>query len=110
MSILKKTLFTLAIILGLFVIIVVIVANNVTAGFNDSSIDTLTKYVLEFRGMEGLQEIIDSDVGLMFLMYKINDYSHWILTVSAVWITIFLYLIGNMRRTKSERNKRRKES
>lgn len=101
-----QTLSILAIIIGIFVITVVIVANQVTAGFDNASIDVLTGYVLELRGMEGIQEIIDSEVGLMFVMYKISDYSHWILTISIIWIVIFLYLIGNMRRSKGGKRKK----
>lgn len=96
----KRILLILSLIPGFLVILIAAVSKRLTSHFDSESINILMNYVSEFDGnMEGLAS---SEAGVMFAMYKINEYSHWIITGAIIWIVVILFILISLRRTKSE--------
>lgn len=94
----KKILLMLALIPGLIVILITSVANRLTSGIDSESIDILSGYLKDFKGTEGTSGLFDGDIGVVFILHKVSEYSHWIITISIIWIVIIIYVLGSQRR------------
>lgn len=101
----KRILLLLALIPAFFVILTTSIAVRLTNDFDSHTIEVLTGYLMEFDGASGLEGIMNSDAGILFVLYKMNEYSHWIITISIIWIAVIVFILGNMRRIKREREK-----
>lgn len=84
------------------VMLITAVANRLTSEFDSNSIGSLVDYVTEFQGTSGLKELMDSEVGVMFILHEINNHSHWIMTACFIWLAIILFVLMSMRRNKIE--------
>lgn len=97
----KKIILILALIPGLVVILITAVAKRLTRGLDSESIEAFTGYLTEFKGSGEVKNLLDSEAGFIFILHEINNYSHWIITGSIIWIIVILYIIGNQRRMKN---------
>lgn len=79
------------------------VSIRLTSHFDSESIKTLVGYIKDFQGGSGLKKLAMSEAGVMFVLYKMNEYSHWIITGSIIWIVVVLFILVSLRRTKSEK-------
>lgn len=103
----KNLLLTLAIIPGIVVIFIVSIANRLTSGLDTESIEIFLKYLTEFDKMKGIQEVVGSDAGLIVILHKLSEHSHWIITASIIWIVVLIYIIGSNRRSKNGKQKQK---
>lgn len=83
----KKSIYVFNVMLGFLVIFFVGVANSITRGLDISAINDVINYVsiLEPSGF-------GSEIDLMFFMVIIQNYSHLAVTISIIWIILFLYM------------------
>lgn len=75
---------------GFAVAIFTAVAIRMTEGFDSKSIDLLAQYVSELNGS---MEIFSSEAGILFFLYQVSEYSHWIFTGCIIWIVVILYFL-----------------
>lgn len=87
-KVLKWSLFTFCILIGIFIIILTSVASSLVSGIDIENIDKILEYTSFF------EVPIDNEVSLMMTLININKYSHWILTADVMWMT-FLALLWN---------------
>lgn len=93
----KRILLFLSLIPGILIILIVAVAKRLTTGFDSESIEFMFSYVSVFESTAG-----GSGASLIFLLHQLNEYSHWIITASIIWIVVVIYIniIINRRRNK----------
>ena len=102
----KRILLYLMLIPGMFSILLVAVSNRLALQMNSEAIELVTKYAVELQGLGGATGMMSSDMGLMFIMYQINKYSHLIITICVIYIMIIIYLLTISRRNKNEKRKK----
>lgn len=93
MKMIKKIFFSLLMLFGIFVAIVTSVAIRVTENFDSESIDLLSKYFSELSNSGGMTNFLTSEAGLLFILYKIKEFSHWIYTGCILWIVLTFYFL-----------------
>lgn len=92
----KKLLFVLGGLPGFLFIFITVVANRMVSGVNTSFADTFLKFG-EYFNMN-----ISREATAMVAFAKINEYSHWIITFSIVWIVVFAFLWERQRRKEKD--------
>lgn len=98
--IVKNFFLTLALIPGILVIIVTMVAIRMTDGMNTEEMRIVLDYISEFNNSK---QSVEKDIGIIYILNEIKSYAHWIITACAVYITFILYLIVHKRRIKDEK-------
>lgn len=84
---LRRILSVSGILSSVLVIFIVILSNSITNGLDVNSINDVVEYLSIFNSSNG-----DYGVNVMIVFVKIKQYSHIILTISIICITLFSYM------------------
>lgn len=84
----KRVLIVLGSLPGFLAILFTITSNKVVTTSGSESINKIIKYSSE------LGKTIESDSSLLFIVMKVSEYSHIIITIGVIWIVICMFLWG----------------
>lgn len=93
--IIKKIIAFMGVLIGALLIFFTAVINKVVTGIDIETINMALNYVPNI-------EAIDEEISLILTLIKINEYSHWIITLSIILIIICVFLWEASRRNKNE--------
>lgn len=66
-------------------------AIRVSDGLDSEAIKTITEYSSSFGNSNGMIGMLSEDAGILLVIYKIKEYSHWIFTGCIIWSILITY-------------------
>lgn len=82
-------------LIGMLLIFIIAVINKVVTGIDINTINVVLNYIPNLG-------TIDGEINLILSLIKINEYSHWIITLGIILITICGFLWETSRRNRNE--------
>lgn len=91
----KKLIAFTGILIGILAIFITLLANRVTSGLNVEAINEVLEFVPNL-------DFANEEAKLILTMVKIAEHSHLIITLGVICITIFAFMLINLRRSNNE--------
>lgn len=82
-------------LVGMLLIFIIAVINKVVTGIDINTVNMVLNYIPNLG-------TIDEEINLILSLIKINEYSHWIITLSIILIIICGFLWETSRGNKNE--------